>query len=90
MSVTTATHLDLRGAAREALDFHRSVFGGRTVAVTYKDTGDVRHGTLWDRLVEGSAVVRPREASNWAPPYGMLTDRFGVTLVLDVAAPYNG
>ena len=25
-----------------------------------------------------------------APLYGMLTDRFGVTWVLDGAAPYNG
>ena len=26
----------------------------------------------------------------FAPAFGMLTDRFGVTWVLDVAAPYNG
>lgn len=140
MSVTTTAHLNFRGAAREALEFYRSVFGGRTVAVTYKDAGNVPHeaeadwvlwgevvgdngfhvmaydvpsqlpweqGTnpfyvsvrgedaeeiraLWDRLAEGSAVVRPLEASDWAPLYGMLTDRFGVTWVLDVAAPYNG
>jgi PhnB protein len=26
----------------------------------------------------------------WAPLYGMLKDRFGVTWVLDVATPYAG
>ena len=41
MSVTTTTHLNFRGDAREALDFYRSVFGGRTVVVTYKDAGAV-------------------------------------------------
>ncbi|MEU9580757.1 VOC family protein [Streptomyces chilikensis] len=140
MSVTTTTHLNFRGTAREALDFYRSVFGGRTVAVTYKDAGAVRNeseadwvmwgevagadgfhvmaydvpshlpwnqgenpffvsvrgddaeeiGALWGKLAEGSAVVRPLEPAPWAPLYGMLTDRFGVTWVLDVTAPYNG
>lgn len=140
MSVTTTTHLNFRGAAREALDFYRSVFGGRVVAVTYEDAGAVQNeaeadwvmwgevagdqgfhvmaydvpsqlpwdqgrnpffvsvrgddaeeiSTLWGRLAESSTVVRPLEPAPWAPLYGMLTDRFGVTWVLDVAAPYNG
>ncbi|MEE1940042.1 VOC family protein [Streptomyces sp. TRM 70361] len=141
MSVTTTTHLNFRGAAREALDFYRSVFGGRAVAVTYKDAGAVQDeneadwvmwgevtadngfhvmaydvpshlpwnqgenpffvsvrgddtdeiSALWHKLAAGdSTVVRPLEPAQWAPLYGMLTDRFGVTWVLDVAAPYNG
>jgi PhnB protein len=32
MSVTTTAHLNFRGAARDALDFYPSVFGGRVVA----------------------------------------------------------
>ncbi|MFF4017312.1 VOC family protein [Streptomyces sp. NPDC001843] len=140
MSVTTTTHLNFRGSASAALDFYQSVFGGRTVAVTYKDAGNVQNeneadwvmwgevvadngfhvmaydvpsqlpwnqgekpffvsvrGTdtdeihaLWQKLAEGSTVVRPLEPAPWAPLYGMLTDRFGVTWVLDVTAPYNG
>ncbi|MFD8786699.1 VOC family protein [Kitasatospora sp. NPDC059599] len=140
MSVTTTTHLNFRGQAREALDHYRSVFGGRVTAVTYKDMGTVRNeneadwvvwgevvgdngfhvmaydvpshlpwdqgsnpffvsvrgddtgeiSALWQKLVEGSTVVQPLEPSPWAPLYGMLADRFGVTWVLDVAAPYNG
>ena len=45
---------------------------------------------LWGKLAEGSTIVRPLELAQWAPLYGMLTDRFGVTWVLDVTAPYNG
>ncbi|WP_411139178.1 VOC family protein [Streptomyces sp. C10] len=140
MSVTTTTHLNFRGAAREALDFYQTVFGGRVVAVTYKDVGNVQNeneadwvmwgevvgdngfhimaydvpshltwnqgenpffvsvrgddadeiSALWQKLSDGSTVVRPLEAAPWAPLYGMLTDRFGVTWVLDVTAPYNG
>lgn len=40
----------------------------------------------WDALVDGATVVAPLASSDWAPAYGMLTDRFGVTWVLDVAA----
>ncbi|RJL35717.1 VOC family protein [Bailinhaonella thermotolerans] len=140
MSVTTTTHLNFRGAAREALDFYRSVFGGRAVAITYEDANAVQDESeagwvmwgevtaangfhvmaydvpsrlpwnqgenpffvsvrgddaeeiraLWGRLAEGSTVVRPLEPARWAPLYGMLTDRFGVTWVLDVAAPRTG
>ncbi|MDH6133731.1 PhnB protein [Kitasatospora sp. MAA4] len=140
MSVTTTTHLNFRGAAREALDFYQSVFGGRVVAVTYRDAGTVQDeneagwvmwgevvgdsgfhvmaydvpsrlpwnqgeqpffvsvrgddtdeiSALWRKLAEGSTVVQPLAAAPWAPLYGMLTDRFGVTWVLDVTAPYRG
>ena len=140
MSITTTAHLNFRGDAREALDFYHSVFGGRTVAVTYKDAGNVRNeqeadwvmwgevvgengfhvmaydvpsqlpwsrgedpfflsvrGTdtdeitaLWKKLAETSTVTRPLGEAPWAPLYGMLTDRFGITWVLDVVAPYNG
>ncbi|MFJ5265215.1 VOC family protein [Streptomyces sp. NPDC088387] len=140
MSVTTTTHLNFRGDARDALDFYQSVFGGRTAAVTYKDAGNVQNDNeadwvmwgevvgdggfhvmaydvpsqlpwdqgqnpffvsvrgddtdeltaLWQKLSVGSTVTRPLEAAQWAPLYGMLTDRFGITWVLDVTAPYNG
>ncbi|MBD0739319.1 VOC family protein [Streptomyces sp. CBMA29] len=136
MSVTTATHLNFRGDARAALDFYRSVFGGRLTAVTYKDAGAVPAGSeadwimwgevvsddgfhvmaydvpshlpwdqgrnaffvsvrcdsaeeitaLWEKLADGSTVVQPLAPAQWAPLYGMLTDRFGVVWVLDVAA----
>ncbi|MFE2147454.1 VOC family protein, partial [Streptomyces sp. NPDC059456] len=133
MSVTTTTHLNFRGAAREALDFYQSVFGGRTTAVTYGQAGNVQDeneadwvmwgevagdngfhvmaydvptqlpwnqgqnpffvsvrgedaeeiSALWQKLSQGSTVTRPLEAAPWAPLYGMLTDRFGITWVLD-------
>lgn len=38
----------------------------------------------WDALADGATVVEPLAASAWTPGFGMLTDRFGVTWVLDV------
>jgi PhnB protein len=39
---------------------------------------------LWDRLAAGATVVEPLAASAWSAGFGMLTDRFGVTWVVDV------
>jgi PhnB protein len=136
MTVTTVTHLNFRGDAREALEFYQSVSGGRLTVVTYKDAGDVQDPAeadqvlwgqvrgdngfhvmafdvpavrpwsrgddpffvsvrgdsaeeitaLWQKLADGATVVVPLGPSGWAPLYGMLKDRFGITWVLDVAA----
>ncbi|MFD7025775.1 VOC family protein [Promicromonospora sukumoe] len=45
-------------------------------------------GALWAALADGATVVEPFGPAQWAPAFGMLTDRFGVTWVLDVAAEY--
>ena len=37
MTVTTTTHLNFRGQAREALDLYASIFGGDVLALTYGD-----------------------------------------------------
>lgn len=139
MSIDTVAHINLRGDARAALEFYRSVFGGDLVAVTYADAHNVQHpdeagqimwgqvtsaegfrimaydvpsarpwsrgdspffvsvrGTdadeitgYWKKLSEGSTVLVDLGPAGWAPLYGMLTDPFGVTWVLDVAVAYD-
>jgi len=149
MTLTTTTHLNFRGFARQALDFYQSVFGGEVTVATYGDFGmpagvpgadkvvfgqlaaadgirlmaydipgqddsdaaatagstrrengttitdrtffqSLQGGSLdeitqyWDRLADGATIVEPLAASAWSAGFGMLTDRFGVTWVLDV------
>jgi PhnB protein len=43
----------------------------------------------WEKLTEGATVLQPLSPAQWAPLYGMLKDRFGVTWVVDVAVGYN-
>ena len=50
------------------------------------DTLDEVQG-YWAALSAGASVVESLAASAWSPGFGMLTDRFGVTWILDVAAP---
>jgi PhnB protein len=41
----------------------------------------------WTGLTEGGTIVQDLAPAGWSPLYGMLKDRFGVTWVMDVAAP---
>ncbi|WP_194895303.1 VOC family protein [Catenulispora pinisilvae] len=41
---------------------------------------------IWERLSAGATVLQELKPSPWAPAYGMLTDRFGLTWVVDVAS----
>jgi PhnB protein len=43
----------------------------------------------WATLSVGATIVEPLAASAWSPGFGMLTDSFGVTWILDVAAAYS-
>lgn len=42
---------------------------------------------FWEGLAGGAVIVEPLAASAWSAGFGMLTDRFGVTWVCDVAPP---
>lgn len=42
----------------------------------------------WNSLSDGAQVIEPLAASAWTPGFGMLTDKFGVTWVLDVQPAY--
>lgn len=44
----------------------------------------------WEGLSVGATVIQPLGPAGWAPLYGMLKDRFGITWVMDVEVPYAG
>ncbi|WFR73181.1 VOC family protein [Prescottella defluvii] len=44
---------------------------------------------FWDGLADGATIKQPIGPSQWAPLYGQLTDRFGVTWVLDIVVEYR-
>jgi PhnB protein len=45
---------------------------------------------VWKGLAEGATVIEEFGPAQWAPAFGMLVDRFGVTWIIDVAAEYRG
>ena len=51
-------------------------------SVRGESLGDVT--PIWNGLTEGADIIEPLAASAWSAGFGMLTDRFGVTWVIDV------
>ncbi|MFI6041854.1 VOC family protein [Nocardia sp. NPDC051321] len=44
---------------------------------------------MWEGLAKDATVIEPFGPAQWAPAFGMLADRFGVTWIVDVAAEYT-
>jgi PhnB protein len=64
--------------------------GDRPFFVSLRGTDADELATYWKGLSDGATVVQDLGPAGWTPLYGMLTDRFGVTWVLDVAVAYDG
>ncbi len=52
------------------------------VSVRGRDVAEVTE--LWQKLSDGGTVLAALAPAAWAPLYGMLADRFGITWVVDV------
>lgn len=57
------------------------------VSVRGADADEIRG--YWTKLADGATVQAPLAPAPWAPLYGMLTDKYGITWVLDVEAGWD-
>lgn len=53
------------------------------IALHGTEPDEIRH--IWDALEVGGTVLVPLAPSPFAPLYGMVTDRYGVTWIVDAA-----
>jgi PhnB protein len=51
------------------------------LALRGDDPDEIQH--MWDGLTDGATVLTPLAPAPFAPLYGMLTDRYGVTWIVD-------
>jgi PhnB protein len=63
--------------------------GDKPVFVSIRGKDDAEITTCWKGLSEGATVIQDLGPAGWAPLYGILKDRFGVTWVLDIAVEYH-
>ncbi|SFK43548.1 VOC family protein [Cellulomonas sp. KH9] len=63
--------------------------GANPVYVSVRGTDADELRGYWDALAAGADVRVPLAAAAWSPLYGMLTDRVGVTWVLDLEVPWS-
>lgn len=57
------------------------------VSLRGTDAGELN--ALWEKLAGGATIIQPIGPAAWSPLYGMLKDKFGVTWVFDLEAPYQ-
>ncbi len=62
-------------------------FQGMTLAIEVADDAEARH--VFNALGEGGNVTMPLAKTFWTSSFGMLTDKFGVPWMVNVAAAKN-
>lgn len=130
-------YLSFRGNAREAMEFYKSVFGGKLTISTFKEfhastdpseDDNVMHGMLvadngitlmgadtpkameykpgvndfsvslsgdnetelteyYNKLSEGGKIAQKLAKAPWGDMFGMFTDKFGVSWLVNIAGP---
>ena len=127
-------YLSFKDNAREAMEFYKTVFGGRLEMTTFKEfhasqdpseDDRIMHGMLetengitlmgadtpegmeystgsnfsvslsgdneaelrgyWEKLSVDSTIIMPLEKAPWGDTFGMLTDKFGVPWLVNIA-----
>jgi PhnB protein len=63
--------------------------GQNAFYIALRGTDATKIQSRWDGLADGATILTPLAPAVFAPLYGMLADRFGVTWIVDVAAPYS-
>ncbi len=60
---------------------------GGNVSISLSGDDDAELSGYWNGLVDGATVLAPLELAPWGDKFGMLTDRFGVTWLVNIAVP---
>ncbi|MCG6493728.1 VOC family protein [Kitasatospora sp. A2-31] len=82
--LTTTASFTLMGADSPQADQDAS--GGRiSVSVSGEDEGELRG--YWEKLSAGGTVMVPMEKQMWGDIFGMCTDRYGITWLVDIIQP---
>ena len=58
--------------------------GANAFFVSVRGTSTDEVQARWTALADGATILQPIGPAPWSAAYGMLTDRFGVTWILDV------
>lgn len=58
---------------------------GSRVAISLSGESEAELRGYWDQLADGGSVMMPLEQAPWGDSFGMLTDRFGVTWMVNIA-----
>ncbi|HEY6932027.1 MAG TPA: VOC family protein [Marmoricola sp.] len=58
---------------------------GSRISISLSGDDEAELRGYWDKLAEGATVTMPLEKQMWGDVFGMCTDRFGVTWMVNIA-----
>jgi len=58
---------------------------GSNCSVSLSGEDDAELRGYWDRLTVGATIAEPLNTAPWGDSFGMLTDKFGVSWLVDIA-----
>ncbi|GAB2980136.1 VOC family protein [Actinotalea caeni] len=61
--------------------------GAGNVSISISGDDEAQLRGYWDGLAEGATIIEPLTQAPWGDSFGMLTDRFGVTWMINISAP---
>ena len=65
---------------------HRS---GGSISMSLSGENEDELRGYWQKLSDGATIAMPLEAAPWGDTFGMLTDKFGVTWMVNVTGPQS-
>jgi PhnB protein len=86
-------HSDLQGAdgirfmASDVPSRMEYAAGTNNFSMSLSGEDDAQLRGYFDKLSNGGTVLMPLEKAAWGDTFGMCTDRFGVTWLINVSAP---
>ena len=63
---------------------------GTDVAVSLSGDDESQLRGFWDKLAEGATIAQPLEKAPWGDSFGMLSDRFGVSWLVNISGGAGG
>ena len=85
--LTTPNGLTLMGADTPS---YMQYNPGTNFAISLSGDDDAELRGYWEKLSEGATISAPLEKAPWGDTFGMLTDRFGVGWLVNIAGDQQG
>ncbi|MEE1671431.1 VOC family protein [Streptomyces sp. WAC07094] len=60
---------------------------GNAYSVSLSGDDDAELRSYWEKLSDGATVAAPLDKQMWGDVFGMCTDRFGITWMVNIAQP---
>jgi PhnB protein len=62
---------------------------GNTITISLSGDDEAELRGYWDKLAEGASITMPLEKAPWGDTFGLLTDKFGTSWMVNITGPGN-